>query len=122
MAILPSYATADNEGEFRLAANGYEFLIRVAGMNNAGPAVILLHGFPETSLMWKPLLEKAAREGYRVVAFDQRGYSPQARPKEVAAYQIDSLVQDVLAVADQVGFDTFHLVGHDWGAGVGRKR
>jgi len=118
---LPLFNTTAEKGEYRLKANDLEFLIRVAGMQNTGPAVILLHGFPESSLMWNPLLEKAANEGYRVLAFDQRGYSPNARPTQVEAYQIDQLVQDILSVADQVGFDTFHLVGHDWGAAVGWK-
>lgn len=118
---LPLFDTTVDNGAYRLKANGLEFLIRVAGMQNKGPALILLHGFPESSLMWQPLLEQSALEGYRVLAFDQRGYSPRARPKAVQAYEIDSLVQDVLAVADQIGFDTFHLVGHDWGAAVGWK-
>lgn len=121
VAALPTYTNSINTGEYRLAANDMEFLIRVAGMQNEGQAVILLHGFPESSLMWQPLLEKAASEGYRVLAFDQRGYSPFARPAKVADYQIDHLAADVLAVADQVGFDSFHLVGHDWGSGVGWK-
>jgi pimeloyl-ACP methyl ester carboxylesterase len=46
----------------------------------------LLHGFPETSIMWEPLLEKLSKAGYRVVAFDQRGYSPGARPYNENAY------------------------------------
>jgi len=121
VAALPLFDSAVNNGEYRLKANDLEFLIRVKGMQNKGAGVILLHGFPESSLMWQPLLDEAAAQGYRVVAFDQRGYSPNARPTEVSAYQIDNLVSDILAVADQVGFDTFHLVGHDWGAGVGWK-
>lgn len=121
VAALPKYTNSVNSGEYRLKANDLEFLVRVAGMQNDGQAIILLHGFPESSLMWQPLLEVAAAKGYRVLAFDQRGYSPNARPKNIEAYQIDHLVQDVLAIADQVGFDTFHLVGHDWGAGVGWK-
>ena len=121
VAALPLYTNAVHTGEYRLAANGLEFLVRVAGMQNDGPAIILLHGFPESSLMWQAFLEAAAAKGYRVLAFDQRGYSPFARPTKVEAYQIDHLVKDVVAVADQVGFDTFHLGGHDWGAGVGWK-
>ena len=121
VAALPLFDSTVNDGEYRLKANDLEFLIRVKGMKNKGSGVILLHGFPESSLMWQPLLDEAAAQGYRMLAFDQRGYSPDARPTEVSAYQIDNLVSDILAVADQVGFDTFHLVGHDWGAGVGWK-
>jgi len=118
---LPMFDATIDKGEYRLKANNLEFLIRVAGMQNEGPGIILLHGFPESSLMWNPLLEKAASQGYRALAFDQRGYSPNARPTTVAAYEMDHLVQDIVAVADQAGFDTFHLVGHDWGAAVGWK-
>jgi len=121
VAALPLFDTVVDNGEYRLKANDLEFLVRVKGMQNKGAGVILLHGFPESSLMWQPFLDNAAWEGYRVVAFDQRGYSPNARPREVSAYQIDYLVSDVLAVANEVGFDTFHLVGHDWGAAVGWK-
>ncbi|MGR7002939.1 alpha/beta fold hydrolase [Yinghuangia aomiensis] len=49
------------------------------------------------------------------MAFDQRGYSPGARPADEAAYDRDALVGDVLAVADALGAATFDLVGHDWG-------
>ena len=118
IAALPVLSDTDDTGEFRLPVGDFEFLVRVAGMQNKGKGVVLLHGFPESSIMWTPLLEKAATEGYRIIAFDQRGYSPGARPKGVDNYQIEHLTQDVIDVANQVGFDTFHLVGHDWGAVV----
>ncbi|HZR81883.1 MAG TPA: alpha/beta fold hydrolase [Candidatus Binatia bacterium] len=100
----------------RIPARGMEFRARIAG--SRGPGVILLHGFPVTSAMWDPLLPAAA-DGYRIVAFDQRGYSPGARPEGAAAYAAPELVADVLAVADAVGFERFHLVGHDWGSVAG---
>jgi len=95
------------------------FRARVAGFGGERGNVILLHGFPETSMMWIPLIEAVAQAGYQVVAFDQRGYSPGARPEETTAYTIEVLAQDVLDVADVVGFETFHIVGHDWGSVVG---
>ena len=118
---LPLYTKTVTTGTYRLAINQYEYVVRVAGMQNKGPNLILLHGFPESSIMWEPLARRAAQEGYRVLAFDQRGYSPGARPMEKENYYIDSLVADVARMADAVGFDTFHLVGHDWGAVVGWK-
>jgi pimeloyl-ACP methyl ester carboxylesterase len=66
--------------------------------------------------MWEPLALSAAHAGYRVVAFDQRGYSPGARPKGVKPYRADNQIADVIALADAMGFERFHLVGHDWGA------
>lgn len=118
-ANLPQYVSGTDSGTYRLAVGPFEYLVRVAGMQSTGPNLILLHGFPESSIMWTALAQRAAREGFRVVAFDQRGYSPGARPTRVAAYHIDTLAADVIRVADAVGFNTFHLVGHDWGAAVG---
>ncbi len=119
-AALPLLASDTVEGLVRIPARGLEFRARVAGLDRVdGAALLLLHGFPETSIMWEPLIESASTMGFRVVAFDQRGYSPGARPGDVEAYQLPELVADVFAVADAVGFDRFHLVGHDWGAIVG---
>jgi pimeloyl-ACP methyl ester carboxylesterase len=56
--------------------------------------------------------------GYRAVAFDQRGYSPGARPPDVEAYKPALLVSDVLAVADALGWDRFDLAAHDFGGMV----
>ncbi len=116
---LPLLSESRGDGLVRIEAGGSVFRARVAGLRNAGPGLILLHGFPETSAMWTPLLEAAASDGFRVVAFDQRGYSPGARPDDVSAYAVPALVDDVLAVADALGFRRFHLVGHDWGCVVG---
>ena len=118
-AQLPLLDATTQNGIVRIPANGYEFRARVAGLSNTGPGVVLLHGFPETSAMWSPLIELLADQGYRVVAFDQRGYSPGARPRGVESYTIDKLVDDVFGVAHAAGMQQFHLVGHDWGAGVG---
>src|ERR687892_2466654 len=83
--------------------------------------VLLLHGFPQTSASWREQIEALAAAGHRAVAPDQRGYSPNARPTDVAAYAMPELVGDVLELADALGAERFHLVGHDWGgAGAGR--
>lgn len=80
--------------------------------------MLLLHGFPQSSLEWDHQLHALGRDGHRAVAFDQRGYSPGVRPADVAGYTDEHLVADVLAVADSLGWPTFDLVGHDWGAHV----
>jgi pimeloyl-ACP methyl ester carboxylesterase len=100
-----------------IKANGFEFRCRQAG--SEGEPVVLLHGFPETSAQWSELMLELVAAGYRCLAPDQRGYSPGARPADVAEYALDRAVSDVIALADAVGFDRFHLVGHDWGAAVG---
>ena len=101
-----------------IAANGFTFHCRECGPKGGEP-VILLHGFPESSRMWTPLLPVLAEAGYRVLAPDQRGYSPGARPEGIDNYRYANLASDVTALADAVGFERFHLVGHDWGAGAG---
>jgi pimeloyl-ACP methyl ester carboxylesterase len=93
------------------------FDVLVAGPVDGEP-VILLHGFPETSWCWRHQLPALAGAGYRGVAPDQRGYSPGARPDAVEAYGQLALQADVLAIADSLGFERFHLVGHDWGGAV----
>lgn len=102
-----------------LPANGMTFRCRVCGLENSGEPIILLHGFPETSHMWEGILRSFASRGYRCLAPDQRGYSPGARPNNVASYRINEIASDVIALADAVGFQKFHLVGHDWGSGCG---
>lgn len=115
-AELPFYEAGMQDGIYQIQANDLVFRARIYGSSNDGPGVIMLHGHPETSIMWEPLAIVAAEQGYRVIAFDQRGYSPGARPEGVAAYEADNQVSDVVAVADRMGFKQFHLIGHDWGA------
>jgi pimeloyl-ACP methyl ester carboxylesterase len=116
---LPRLSADASEGLVQIPARGMLFRARVAGLDGDGPALVLLHGFPETSMMWEPLIRAAHAAGFRVVAFDQRGYSPGARPETVDAYQLPELIADLFAVADAAGFERFHLVGHDWGSVVG---
>ena len=80
-----------------------------------GDLVLLLHGFPQTRHTWRAELLTLADAGLLACAPDQRGYSPGARPAEVDAYRVELLVGDVLAMADALGRERFHLVGHDWG-------
>jgi pimeloyl-ACP methyl ester carboxylesterase len=100
-----------------LSVGGLTFDARAAGPAD-GELVLLLHGFPQTSLAWRHQLDAIADAGYRAVAPDQRGYSPGARPVDVGEYRADQLVGDVLGFADALGAAKFHLVGHDWGGAV----
>lgn len=93
------------------------FPVRVDGPDD-GETVVLLHGFPEASSAWSPYLGRLATAGFRAVAPDQRGYSATARPEGVGQYHLDHLVADVLHIADVLGAERFHLVGHDWGGMV----
>ena len=83
-----------------------------------GRVVLLLHGFPQTSWSWRHVVPGLASAGRRVLALDQRGYSPGASPDAVADYTGEHLVADVVGVLDALGLDAVDLVGHDWGAAV----
>jgi len=93
---------------------GLTFTVDLAGPRDGTP-VLLLHGFPETRLMWRPVVAALADAGYRAVAPDQRGYSAGARPAATEAYATALLLDDALGLMDALGAKRFHLVGHDWG-------
>lgn len=97
--------------------DGLTFDVRDSGPLD-GPVVVALHGFPQTSRSWAGVTPHLTRAGRRVLAPDQRGYSPRARPRAVAAYALPHLVGDVLALADAAGAERFDVLGHDWGGGV----
>ena len=92
------------------------FSTRIAGEGDR--LVLLLHGFPQTSWMWRDVIPALAAEGYRVAAPDQRGYSPGARPEAVEEYGIDALTGDVVGLAAALGHDRLDVIGHDWGGAV----
>lgn len=100
-----------------LTVGALVFDAEAAGPEDA-PLVLLLHGYPQTSYTWQHQLPALGAAGFRAVAPNQRGYSPRARPDAVEAYHVDHLVADVLGMADALGRDRFHLVGHDWGGAV----
>lgn len=83
-----------------------------------GRPVLLLHGFPQAGVSWEFPVAALGARGYRAVAPDQRGYSPGVRPERAAEYGVTDLVSDVVALADELGWPRFDLVGHDWGGTV----
>ena len=86
-----------------------------------GRPVLLLHGFPETHRSYDALAARlaAAAIPLRLLAPDQRGYSPGARPADPAEYTLPALAADALALLDASGVEHADVVGHDWGSMVG---
>ena len=83
--------------------------------------VIFLHGWPESSYMWKKLMSDFSKRGFYCVAPDLRGFSRDACPKGKKHYGIDQLAKDVINISKFLKKSKFHLVGHDWGAAIGWK-
>jgi pimeloyl-ACP methyl ester carboxylesterase len=90
-----------------------------AAVGGEGPAVVLLHGFPQTHLMWRHVAPVLA-ERHTVVCPDLRGYGASSKPEAVAedTYSKRTMAADIVGLADALGFDRFALVGHDRGAHV----
>jgi pimeloyl-ACP methyl ester carboxylesterase len=82
--------------------------------NPRDPLLILLHGFPEFWWAWRKQITPLAEAGYYVVVPDMRGYNTSDAPRDVSAYDLDTLAADVIELADAYGLDRFRLVGHDW--------
>lgn len=81
----------------------------------SGPAVLLLHGFPQTQAMWGHIAPRLA-EQFTVVTADLRGYGDSFKPASVEDMSFRAMGADMLALMTELGVETFHLVGHDRGA------
>jgi pimeloyl-ACP methyl ester carboxylesterase len=101
----------------RVDVGDLTFDVRADGPEDGRP-VLLLHGFPETSLSWAAVTPRLAEAGLRTYAVDQLGYSPGARPDEVEAYAMTNLAQVTADLMTAVDVPVADVVGHDWGANV----
>lgn len=85
----------------------------------SGPSVLLLHGFPDSSELWRHQIPAFVKAGYRVIAPDLRGFGDSDKPEKIEDYQLPKLVNDVLGMLDALSIDRAHVIAHDWGAVVG---
>jgi haloacetate dehalogenase len=86
----------------------------------AGPPLLLLHGYPETHLMWGGVADDLASD-FTVVAPDLRGYGESSQPATVPSHETygkRAMAADGVALMRQLGFDRFDVAGHDRGARV----
>jgi pimeloyl-ACP methyl ester carboxylesterase len=91
-------------------ADGVSLHVAVAG---AGPPIVLLHGFPQTHLMWRHVARSLAGS-HTVICPDLRGYGASSKPADGYAKRV--MAADVVALASALGFSSFALAGHDRGA------
>src|SRR5256885_5954761 len=101
--------------ERTVATNGIELRVTEQG---EGRPVILCHGFPELAYSWRHQLPALADAGYRAIAPDMRGFGGSSTPQEIGAYDVMTLVGDMLGLLDDMGEERAVFVGHDWGASV----
>ena len=100
-----------------IPVNGVELNVVTGG---SGPPLFLLHGFPQTSVIWHRVAPELARH-FSLVMPDLRGYGDSAAPPgdpEHKLYSKREMAKDIIALADHYGFDRFALVGHDRGGRV----
>lgn len=97
-------------------ANGIELDVVDEGPRDA-PALIFLHGFPESHRTWRHQIAHLSGR-FRCIAPDQRGYRGSSKPVGVDAYAPEQLIEDVFLLADALGVDKFTVIGHDWGGAI----
>ena len=98
----------------RFSRDGLTFSVADEGPAE-GEAVVLLHGWPQDGSSFAGIVPLLHASGLRTLVPTQRGYSPQARPRDRRAYRSSETVSDVLALLDAAGLPQAHVVGHDWG-------
>jgi haloacetate dehalogenase len=107
-----------------LQVNGVAVHLRVSqGLPDGRPALVLLHGFPQTHVMWHRVA-KALRQQFYLVMPDLRGYGDSAKPSGLpdhSTYSKRAMANDVVGVMDALGIDQFGVCGHDRGGRVAHR-
>jgi len=94
-----------------ISDDGTRLAVRETG-NAAGPTVVCVHGFPDSSALWEGVVRELAAD-FRVVTFDMRGAGRSDRPKAIRAYRLERLAEDLKAVGVN---EDVHIIAHDWGS------
>lgn len=101
--------------EHRVAIGELTFNVAEVGF---GPAVLMLHGWPDSWHLWRDQMIALAHGGHRVVAPDLRGFGESDHPGGVDQYSLRHLISDVVGIMDAVKIERAMVVGHDWGAAL----
>jgi len=97
--------------DFVVSADGTRLAVREQG-NPAGPTIVCVHGFPDTSTMWDGVARELTPD-FRVITYDARGAGRSDRPKAIQAYRLERLAEDLKAVGVK---EDVHIIAHDWGS------
>ncbi len=102
--------------EHRIEANSLTHYVQDWGDEKA-PAAILLHGWPDSSALWRHVAPTLTAGGYRIIIPDLRGYGQTDAPEKPSAYKIPTdIASDVTEILSKLNIEKAHLVGHDFGA------
>jgi len=105
----------------RVPSTGLSLAVREYGAPPDQPGtehVVLVHGFPDSQDMWRPVVQRLCAGGMHVVTYDVRGAGASDVPAETADYRTELLVEDLVAELEATVPEgaRVHLVGHDWGS------
>ncbi|MFF4053607.1 alpha/beta fold hydrolase [Streptomyces chartreusis] len=111
--LFPGFASVS------LPTSGGDLYARVGGLEEA-PALLLLHGFPQSHLCWHPVAADLAKD-FRIIALDLKGYGRSAAPTGDGGRQIyakRTMAAEAVEFMSQLGYERFSVAGHDRGAQV----
>ena len=114
MSLFPGFT------QTRIRTSGASINLVIGG---EGPAVLLLHGYPQTHAMWHKVAPQLARD-YTVICADLRGYGDSSKPRGIpghANYSKRAMALDMAEAMEKLGFARFHVVGHDRGGRVAHR-
>jgi len=101
----------------KIHVNGLNFNVLDEGK---GEPILLLHGYPDSLKAWRKVIPSLLEKGYRVIAFDQRGFGETDAPVSVEEYRVENIVKDAISILAALKVTSkIRLIGHDWGANIG---
>ena len=101
-------------------ANGVRLAVYEANGDPEGarPPIVLVHGWPEIAYSWRNQLHALADAGFRVIAFDLKGFGKSDAPRDVALYDVEHMTSDFAALLDALSVERAIFCGHDWGGSL----
>src|SRR5580704_11235806 len=113
--LVPASPSTPRYTEHHIQRDGVSLRLEEHG---TGKPVLLLHGWPDSSYLWRNQIPFLVANGFRVIAPDLRGFGRSDRPEGVAAYSLQNAVADSVGILDALGIDAADILAHDWGAAV----
>ena len=100
-----------------IQVNGLNYSVNVTG---TGKPIMLLHGFPDSSHLWRKVVPYLVDAGFMTIVPDLRGFGETDAPKGRKNYKLDLIADDCLKILDALGIkEKVYLAGHDWGSALG---